>query len=63
MAVKTFSIGDRVEHKLFGEGIILEIDSYGTNEEKTVENNTKITIEFTGEYATKIIIAKHVKHA
>ena len=63
MAEKTFSIGDQVEHKLFGKGIILEIDSYGTSKEKTVGNNTKITIEFAGKYATKIIIAKHVKPA
>ena len=54
MAVKTFSIGDRVEHKLFGRGTILEIESVG--------DNTNLTIEFSGNIRKKII-SKFVKHA
>ena len=47
MAKKTFSIGDRVEHKLFGKGKILEIESVG--------DNTNLTIEFSGKISKKII--------
>ena len=54
MAVKTFSIGDLVEHKLFGSGTVLKIESDG--------DNTKLTIEFRGNVRKKII-SKFVKHA
>ena len=54
MAKKTFSIGDRVEHKLFGKGKILEIGSVG--------DNTNLTIEFSGDIRKKII-SKFIKHA
>ena len=57
MVKKLFSIGDRVEHKLFGKGTILEIEdvlSFG--------DNTKLTIEFSGNIH-KIIISKFIKHA
>ena len=54
MAMKTFFIGDWVEHKLFGKGIILEIESVG--------DNTNLTIEFSGKVRKKII-SKYVKHA
>ena len=54
MAMKTFSIGDRIEHKLFGRGIILEIESVG--------DNTNLTIEFSGNIRKKII-SKFIKHA
>ena len=46
-----FSIGDRVEHKLFGKGLILAIESVG--------DSTKLTIEFRG--MSKKIISKYVK--
>ena len=58
MAVKAFSIGDRGVHKLFGKGTILEIDALYD----TVENNTKLTIEFSGKTRKKIV-AKFIKHA
>ena len=51
MATKTFSIGDKVEHKLFGRGTILEIES-----------DTKLTIAFSGNIRKKIM-SKYVKHA
>ena len=50
--MRTFSIGDQVEHKLFGEGIILDIESAG--------DSTKLTIEFSGNISKKII-SKYVK--
>ena len=50
--MKTFSIGDQVEHKLFGKGTILEIDG--------IEDSAKLTIEFSGNIS-KMIISKYVK--
>ena len=55
--MKTFSIGDQVEHKLFGKGTILEIEDV-----LSPGDNTKLTIEFKGK-ARKMIIAKFVKLA
>ena len=52
MPKKEYSIGDQVEHKLFGEGTILTVDG--------VENSAKLTIEFRDK-DSKIIIAKYVK--
>ena len=52
MPKKEYSIGDRVEHKLFGKGTILDIESVG--------DNTNLTIEFSGKISKKII-AKYVK--
>ena len=54
MAKKTFSIGDLVEHKLFGRGTILEIESVG--------DNTNLTIEFSGKISKKIV-STFIKHA
>ena len=51
---KLFSIGDQVEHKLFGKGTILAIDGY--------DNSAKLTIEFSGNIS-KMIISKYVKLA
>ena len=53
MAKKTFSIEDRIEHKLFGRGTMLDIESVG--------DNTKLTIEFNGN-VHKIIISKFIKY-
>ena len=50
--MRTFSIGDQVEHKLFGKGTILAIEG--------VENSAKITIKFSGNIS-KMIISKFVK--
>ena len=50
--MRTFSIGDQVEHKLFGKGTILDIESVG--------DSTKLTIEFSGKISKKII-SKYVK--
>ena len=50
--MKKFSIGDKVEHKLFGKGEILDIDGFG--------DNVKLTIEFSGEIS-KMILSKYVK--
>ena len=38
--MKTFSIGDQVEHKLFGKGTMLTIDGF--------DDGVKLTIEFSG---------------
>ena len=46
----TFSIGDKVVHKVFGLGTIMEIDS---------GNSAKLTIAF--EEGRKIIISSFVK--
>ena len=50
-----FSIGDKVVHKLFGEGKILDIDG--------LTENAKLTIEFRVEKNTKVILSKFVKLA
>ena len=47
MPKKEYSIGDQVEHKLFGKGTILAVDG--------VENSAKLTIEFSGKIRKKII--------
>ena len=47
-----FDIGDKVKHKVFGEGIILNIDGWG--------DGAKLTVEF-GKKLSKMIIAKYVK--
>ena len=50
--MKTFSIGDQVEHKLFGKGTILAVDGF--------DDSAKLSIEFKGKIS-KIIISKYVK--
>ena len=50
--MKKFSIGDEVEHKLFGKGTILTIEGF--------DASAKLTIEFRGKIS-KMIIAKYVK--
>ena len=50
--MKTFSIGDQVEHKLFSKGTILAVDGF--------YDSAKITIQFNGEIS-KMIISKYVK--
>ena len=50
--MKKFSIGDQVEHKLFGKGTIMAING--------VEDSAKLTIEFGGGI-TKVIISKFLK--
>ena len=45
--MNTFTIGDQVEHKLFGKGAILAIGG--------VEDSAKLTIEFTGKISKVII--------
>ena len=46
----TFSIGDKVKHKVFGEGSIVDIDS---------GNSAKLTIAF--EEGRKVIMSSYVK--
>ena len=50
--MKKFSIGDQVEHKLFGKGTILTIDGF--------DDSAKLTIEFSGNIS-KMISSKYVK--
>ena len=50
--MRKFSIGDKVEHKLFGKGTILAIDGFDVSD--------KLTIEFSGNI-NKMIISKYVK--
>ena len=50
--MKTFSVGDQVQHKLFGKGTILDIDGF--------DDSAKLTIEFEGKIS-KMIISKYVK--
>ena len=45
-----FSIGDRVIHKLFGEGVIVDIDA---------GNSDKLTIAFSED--RKVIMSSFVK--
>ena len=46
-----FSIGDKVIHKLFGEGDIVDINGFG--------DSTKLTIAFSED--KKVIMSKYVK--
>ena len=50
--MRTFSIGERVEHKLFGKGTITAVDGFDVS--------AKLTIEFKGKISKKII-SKYVK--
>ena len=50
--MKKFSIGDQIEHKLFGKGTILAINGF--------DDSAKLTIEFSGNIS-KMIISKYVK--
>ena len=52
MIDQLYDIGDKVKHKVFGEGIILNIDGWG--------DGAKLTIEF-GKKVSRMIIAKYVK--
>ena len=52
MPKQEYDIGEKVEHKLFGKGKILNIDGLG--------DSAKLTIEFRGKDSKKII-AKYVK--
>ena len=45
--MRTFSIGDQVEHKLFGKGTVLDIEMSG--------DNTNLTIQFKGKDSKKIV--------
>ena len=45
-----FDIGDKVKHKVFGEGTIMDIDS---------RNSAKLTIAF--EEGNKVIMSSYVK--
>ena len=54
MIDQLYDIGDKVKHKVFGKGIILNIDGWG--------DGAKLTIEF-GKKVSKMIIAKYVKPA
>ena len=57
--MRTFSIGDQVEHKLFGKGTILDVESVKVDI-LSKGDNTKLTIEFRGNICKKII-SKYVK--
>ena len=48
-----FSIGDRVKHKVFGDGDVTEIDGVG--------NSTKLTIAFDDIDDRKVIMSSFVK--
>ena len=50
--MKKFSIGDRVDHKLFGKGTIKDING--------IFDSAKLTIEFE-DNVSKLIHAKYVK--
>ena len=51
--METFDIGDRVKHKVFGEGDVTEINGAG--------NSTKLTILFDDIDDRKVIMASFVK--
>ena len=50
--MKTLSIGDQIQHKLFGKGTVLAVDGH--------EDSAKLTIEFSGK-VSKMILSKYVK--
>ena len=47
-----FDIGDKIKHKVFGEGTIMDIDS---------GNSAKLTIAFEDIEDEKIIMSSYVK--
>ena len=51
--METFDIGDRVKHKVFGEGDVTEINGAG--------NSTKLTILFDDIDDRKVIMSSFVK--
>ena len=51
--MSTFEIGDRVKHKVFGEGDVQEINSFG--------ESTKLTIQFDDIKDRKVIMATYIK--
>ena len=50
--MRTFSIGEQVEHKLFGKGTITDVVGF--------DDSAKLTIEFKGK-VSKMIVSKYVK--
>jgi DNA helicase-2/ATP-dependent DNA helicase PcrA len=48
-----FDIGDRIKHKVFGEGDVLDVNG--------VENSAKLTILFDDIDDKKVIMASFVK--
>ena len=48
-----FDIGDRIKHKVFGEGDVVEIDGWGSA--------TKLTILFDDIDDRKVIMSSYVK--
>jgi heat shock protein HspQ len=50
--LRTFSIGEQVEHKLFGKGTITDVVGF--------DDSAKLTIEFKGK-VSKMIVSKYVK--
>ena len=57
MPKEEYNVGDKIKHKTFGKGTILEIEDV-----LNVGDNTNLTIEFDGNIH-KIIISKFIKHA
>ena len=52
MIDQLYDIGDKVKHKVFGEGIILDIEGFS--------DSVKLTIQFK-EKSSKVIMSKYVK--
>ena len=48
-----FDIGDRIKHKVFGEGDVTEINGFG--------DSTKLTIAFDDIDDRKVIMSSYVK--
>ena len=48
-----FDIGDRVQHKVFGEGDVVEVNG--------IENSAKVTILFDDIDDRKVIMSTYVK--
>ena len=51
--MENFDIGDRIKHKVFGEGDVTEINGWGST--------TKLTILFDDIDDAKVIMASFVK--
>ena len=50
--MRTFSIGEQVEHKLFGKGTITDVVGF--------DDSAKLTIEFKGK-VSRMIVSKYVR--
>ena len=53
--MKQFSVGDEIEHKTFGRGVVSKVSGLNIGE------NVKLTIKFDRNDEYKMILSKYIK--